>query len=446
MTRRSRQVMLVLVAGLCAALLAFELGRAEARLTLSTRPADWLLASRIVDDALDSDAPRRIELWRAGYAHAKLLAPHRPNTDAAFVRGGLFHWYELGADDRARVLEAAVPLMRDAAFFERMHVPLLQLTRDFAWLRRNAPATLNARTALRNLALSRGLFDEYRILREEIRAMRLQTFAARRRIDDPAALLTLLPERLDARDERLVRGLLEEMERQAFDPAGIPARVEEVVDYAVRHDLEPLTGVAPMLAPPTQLRAVTRARAALDLDQASVASRIEATSSGTDDAEWQPYYLDRARFEARRRDPQAAAAYLVRASAAGGATIPLLGAAIDVARSLGRPADEQRHRAQLAGMPRVWQRLCGIDEICTHAVTHVWAAERRRETVTLTNVQSDETPPYVEIYVDDVPMAEGEVRDRRTFEIPVPAGTHQVEIRILNPTTRNGIQRRLRLS
>jgi hypothetical protein len=127
-------------------------------------------------------------------------------------------------------------------------------------------------------------------------------------------------------------------------------------------------------------------------------------------------------------------------------TVPVLGAAIDVARVFGKPADEQRYRAQLAGMPRVWQRLCGVDEICQHATTHVWSAERRRQTITLTNAQSDETPPYVEIYVDDFPVAEGEVRDRRAFEIPIPAGVHEVEIRLLNPTTRNGIQRRLRLS
>ncbi|HYC87593.1 MAG TPA: hypothetical protein VEO54_00150 [Thermoanaerobaculia bacterium] len=445
MTRRSRQVMLGVVAGLCAALLLVELsGRAEARPALSTSPADWLMASGIVDEALDSDSPRRVELWRAAYAHAKLLAPHRPNANAAFVRGGLFHWYELGEEDRARVLNAAAPLMRDPGFFDRMHVPLLQLTGDFAWLRTHAPPTMNARTALRNLALSRGLFRDYQILREEIREARLQAFAARRRTDDPAALLGLLPERLDRRDERLVRGLLEEMDRQAFDPAQVSGRVEEVVDYALRHDLQPLTGVAAMLAPPSKLRAVTRARVALKLDQGSIASRIETTSRGANDAEWQPYYLDRARFEARRRDPEAANAYLARA-AAGGMTVPVLGAAIDVARVLHRPEDEQRYRARLAAMPRVWQRLCGIDEICSQAVTQGWAAERRKESITLTNAQSDETPPYVEIYVDDMPMAEGEVRDTRTFQVPVPPGTHEIEIRLVNTHTRNGAQRRLRL-
>ena len=445
MTRTSRQAMLVLVAILCAALLAVELGRAEARPTLSNSPADWLLAGGIVDEALDSDSPRRVELWRAAYGHAKLLAPHRPNTDAAFVRGGLFHWYELGEEDRGRVLKAAEPLLRDPAFFERMHLPLLQLTGDFTWLRQHAPMTLNTRAALRNLALARGLFADYRVLREEIRAARMQTFTARRRIDDPATLLGLLPDRIDGRDEPLVRGLLEEMERQAFDPAQITVRVEEVVDYAVRHDLQPLAGIVPMLMPPSRLRAVTRARAALDLNEPALASRIETTASARNDAEWQPYYLDRARFAARRRDAATADAYLARA-AAEGMTVPVLGAAIDVARSLGRPADEQRYRARLAAMPRIWQRLCGVDEICTQANVYVWSAERRIQRITLSNVQSDETPPYVEIYVDDIPIAEGEVRDTRAFEVPVPPGTHEIEIRLVNAQTRNGAQRRLRLS
>ena len=136
------------------------------------------------------------------------------------MRGGLFHWYELGGEDRARVLNAAAPLLRDPAFFERMHLPLLQLTGDFAWLRTHAPATLNTRTSLRNLALSRGLFRDYRILREELRETRLRTFNARRRVDDPAALLALLPERLDARDEPLPRRVVEQ---PAHHPAQVPA-------------------------------------------------------------------------------------------------------------------------------------------------------------------------------------------------------------------------------
>ena len=447
MTRRTRQVWLALVAALCGTLLvvALRFGRTEAPPTLSERPADWLLASRIADEALDSDSPRRFELWRAAHAHAKLLAPNRPNTDAAFVRAGLFHWYELGADDRARVLKAAEPLMRDPSFFHRMSMPLLQLTGDFAWVRAHAPPTLSARMSLRHLALARGLFGEYRVLREQIRATRLQTFAARRRTDDPSALLDLLPERLDWQHEPLVRGILEELERQAFDPAQISPRVDEVVEYALEHRLQPLAGTVPLLEPPSRLRDVTRARVALALNQPQTALRIETTSLAANDAEWEPYYLERARFEARSGEAAKANAYLVRA-AADGLTVPVLAAAVEVSRILGRRGDELRYRAQLETAPRLWQGLCGPAEVCKTAVTQEWAPERRMQRITLTTVQSDETPPYVEIYVHDVRVAEGAVPATRTFEVPLPPGVHDVEVRLLNTHTRNGTQRRVRLS
>ena len=446
MTRRMRQAWLIFVAAFCAAMLVLAVTpRTEGPATLRERPADWLLASRIAADALDSEAPRRVELWRAAHAHAKLLAPHRPNPDAAFVRAGLFHWIELGADDRARVMKAAEPLMRDPTFFQRMHAPLLQVTRDFAWVRAHAPQTLNARMALEHLAVSRGLFGEYRALREEIRAVRLQTFAERRRTDDLSALLNLLPERLDRQHEPLVRGILEELERQAFDPAQISPRVEEVVEFALDHRVEPLAGVGLLLEPPSRLRDATRARVALALNQPQVASRIEMSSLAANPAEWEPYYLDRARFEARRRDAAQANAYLVRA-AADGMTVPVLAAAVEVARMLGREADERRYRAQLEVTPRVWQGLCGPADICKAALTQEWSGDRRTHRITLANAQSDETPPYVEIYVDHVRLAEGDVPETRTFEVPLPPGAHEVEVRLVNTHTRNGIQRRVRVS
>jgi hypothetical protein len=446
-TRMWRQVMLSLVALGCAVLLAVVLvneGRAEARPTLSAAPADWLLASEIADGALDSDSPRRIELWKAAHAHAKLLAPHRQNTDAAFVRAGLFHWFELGAGDRALVLQAAEPLMRDPTFFYRMHMPLLQLTGDFAWIHAHAPATPGARESLRELAVSRGLFGEYRLLREEIRAGRLQTFAARRRLDEPNTLMDLLPAHPDVTYEPLVRGILEELDRQAFDPAQISGRVEDVIDYAVRHDVRPLTGVVTLLEPPSHLREVTRARAALELNQPQLASRLELTAAAGHDPEWQPYYLERARFEATHSDAAAANTYLVRA-AANGLTVPVLAAAVDVSRALGKLADEQRYSAQLASTPRTWEGLCGSNEVCTTASTYEWASERRMQRITLSNTQSDEIPPYVEIYVDDARVAEGEVRDTRTFEVPLAQGVHAIEVRLVNQRTRNGAQRRVRL-
>ncbi len=446
MSRTARRVWLSVVAALCAVTLFAALRERGARVpALSDTPANWLLASEIADGALDRDSPRRFALWRAAYAHAKLLAPRRVNADAAFVRAGLFHWYELQSEDRARVMQAAGPLMRDPLFFARMHVPLLQLTRDFAWIRTHAPQTLDTRAALRNLAISQGLFSEYRALRDEVRATRLQTFAARRRGDDPSALAALLPEHLDLEDQPLVQGILEELDRQAFDPTQVSPRADEVVTFALDHHVGPLTGVQPLLEPPSRLRDVTRARVALALDRATDASRIEMTSTTTINAdEWRPYYLDRARFEARRGDASAANAYLFRASSKG-MTIPVLDAAAEVARILRRTSDEQRYLGDLARAPRAWQGLCGTDEICGSAHTDAWSRAPRTEKITLANTQSDETPPYVEIYAGGLRVAEGEVRDTRTFEVPLPAGAHEIEVRLMNQRTRNGVQRRVRL-
>ena len=457
MTVRMRQTLLLLVAAVTVTSLLVVLTNPEvlrdasapddpAQLGpwLADHPTDWLAASRLADASLDTESPRRLELWRASYAHAKHLAPRRINTDAGFVRAGLFHWYELNESDRGRVLQAAAPLMRDPQFFARTHVAMWQLTRDFQWLHANAPQTAEARHSLRNLAVAQGLFSEYRMLREALRSTRMKTFDAQRRTAEPRVLLTMLPERIDRSDEALVRGILEELDRKAFEPKQLQHGIEPLVDYAVRHDLQPLNGIGPLLAEPGALRDVTRARAALDLNDRAAASRIEMTSSTTNDVEWQPYYLDRARFEARRGDAPAANAYLVRAAAAG-VNIPTLAAAIDVARILGKPQDEARLQAQLAGMNRTWSGICGADEVCSSARAFDYVRGRELQ-LTLAKSQSDRIPPYVEIYVDDARLAEGEIRDVRTFSIAVSPGLHEIEVRLVNPAMRNGAQRRVRLS
>lgn len=457
MTVRTRQTLLLLVTAVTAISLVVVLANREllreakapddpAQLAawLAEHPSDWLAASKLADASLDTQSPRRLELWRASYAHAKHLAPHRRNTDAGFVRAGLFHWYELDERDRRRVLQAAAPLMRNPPFFARMHVPLWQLTRDFKWLHANAPLTTDAHQALRNLAVSQGLFSDYRVLREALRSARMKTFDAQRRTAEPQALLAMLPERPDRSDEHLVRGILEELDRKAFEPKQLQHGIEPLVDYAVRHDLQPLHGIAPLLAGEGVLRDVTRARAALDLNDSAAATRIEMTSSTASQAEWQPYYLDRARFEARRGEARAANAYLVRATT-DGMNIPVLAAAIDVARMLNRPQDEARFRAQIAGLRRTWTGTCGEMEVCSTARTFDYVRESGLQ-LTLANAQSDEIPPYIEIYVDDARLAEGEIRDTRTFTIPVSPGLHEIEVRLVNTHMRNGAQRRVRLS
>jgi hypothetical protein len=87
-----------------------------------------------------------------------------------------------------------------------------------------------------------------------------------------------------------------------------------------------------------------------------------------------------------------------------------------------------------------WIGLCG-DELCGIATrTHEGPL-----TIRMTVTQSDDIAPYVELYVDDALVDEGPVHDERTFTAGAP-GLHRLELRIVNPRTRNGVQRRLRLS
>lgn len=459
MNQHMRRLLLALVAALCAVSLAIVLlnpgllhdAKAPASVDgaaawLADHPADFLAASAVADAALDANVPRRVELWRAAYDHARYLAPYRRHGDAGFVRAGLFHWYELGRADRARVLDAARPLMRDPAFFSRMLAPLWQLTRDFAWLYANAPATMDARTSLRDLAVGRGLFGEYRVLREDLRARRLQQLAAQRGSTDPAPLLALLPDRLTAADEPLVRGILEELDRRPFNPEQMGSTVETLVDYAVRHDVQPLTGILPLLEEPSPLSGVTRARAALDLHNANAASRIEITSAVAGKPEWEAYFLDRAVFEARRRDAAAADAYLARAAGqTPSMTLPLLAASEQVATLLGNAKAAAESRRQLEARPKQpWSNVCGTSELCSTVFRDEYIGGDRFR-VALTTTQSDETPPYVEVYVDDALRAEGTVPEARVFEVAVPRGVHRVELRLVNPLTRSGTGRRVGL-
>jgi hypothetical protein len=178
-TRTGRRVALMLTAFISAALLAlFLLNPALARddampadiarlaRWLKHHPADSRAASALSALALDADVPRRFDLWRGAFAHAQWLAPNRENATNAFVRGGLLHWYELGEGDRKLVLEKAAPMLRDFQTFTAMYRPLWELTHDFAYLRRNAPDHEKALTWLRTIAVTNGLFDEYRELRE----------------------------------------------------------------------------------------------------------------------------------------------------------------------------------------------------------------------------------------------------------------------------------------
>lgn len=389
MTRPARRVLLALVClGMLALATLFVLRDEEpARPTsndvatlarwIAEHPADWMAASALSDAALDSNLPRRFELWRGAHRIAGRLAPWRPNPKAGFVRAGLFHWYELGPADRKAVLDTAAPLLRDPQVFAQMTPAIWQLTRDLGYLRAVAPRTLRALELLRGLAVTHGRFDEYRELREEIRAARLESFRAMRTAARPAEILGILPERLDTGDLPLVRGVLEELDRRSFEPDQMDGRVDGVARFAIRHGVKPLTGLAPLVAIRGKLQPDTRAQLARALGDESAALRIELTEGV---------------------------------------------------------------RTTVREAPTPWTGLCG-DELCGLATrTHEGPL-----TIRMTVTQSDDIDPYVELYVDDALVDEGPVHDERTFTAGSP-GLHRIELRIVNARTRNGVQRRVRLS
>jgi hypothetical protein len=91
-----------------------------------------------------------------------------------------------------------------------------------------------------------------------------------------------------------------------------------------------------------------------------------------------------------------------------------------------------------------WQGLCEND-ICYRA----WRTIEAEHGVSLSieTRQTDNVPAYVEIYLDDVRLAEGEVGARRDFVLPVGnRGTHRVEIVLANPMTRNRAYRRIHVA
>ncbi|MDP9190982.1 MAG: hypothetical protein M3P06_04685 [Acidobacteriota bacterium] len=381
---------------------------------IADHPADWMAISAMTDRSLDSPLPlqQRVALWRSGHRLATYLAPLRTNPTAGFVRAGLFHWYELGAAERKEVLAAAAPLLREPANFSALHRPLWELTRDLGYLRRSAPKTTNALWMLSNLAIASGDFAEYRELRAVQHDARMNDFRVRRASGTVAELIHILPRPIAGSDEPLVRAILEEIDRRPFDLSTMGGRVEELALFAIRHNVRPLTALAPLVDRVGTLSNPTRARLALALGDRNAAMRVELSTAVNSASEWIPYHLERAAFEQRNGNPSLAALYRTRATVAEGP------------------------------VANVWTNACGRSELCTSVFrVHDGPFQFR-----LSVAQSDEIPPYVEVYVDDVLVTEGEVRDEKTFSVDAAPGIHQTEVRLVNRAMRNGAQRRVRLS
>jgi hypothetical protein len=427
-TRSTRRIVLTLTAAVSAAVLMVFLTHREITRSepppqdlaglgrwMSEHPADWRTAAALSEAALDSGSPNGALLWRAAFDHARLLAPQRTNATTAFVRAGLLHWQQLTPADRRDVLRAAAPLLREPRTFMAMHRPLWELTRDFEYLHRNAPPTEAALSVLRDLAATNGRFADYRELRGEVVANRLRTFRQTRGSLRPPEILTLLPTRLTGADRQLVQEALDELHRRPIDAGNAAAarsRAAELVRFAVAHRLRPLDGIDALLETP-EVPAPTRALLAIALGRAAEASNIELTAPNDGGIQWLPYYRERSAFE----------------EAAGN-------------RSL---ATVYRQRAALAGDSAAWRGLCGRDELCGNASREVDST--RAIEVVAESAQSDEVPPYVEVYVDDVLVEEGPIEDRRVFHLQASTAERtRLEMRLVNPMTRNRIQRRVRLS
>ena len=412
---RQRMVFASIAVGSALALAAFLVAlRASQPAGIAQHPADYRTASAITDQALDLNTPddrRRFALWRAAHELSVHLAPLRQSPHASFVRAGLFHWYELPEADRAAVLREIEPLLRDADFFRHTYRPLFELTGDLALLRRGNPGTIDALSDLLDLAAANGRFDDYRALRSELQRKRLAELEERRAEMTADELAHAIPLGIDRADEPLVAHILEVMRTRPLeaDPH-IPGTFDEVVDYALRRGVGPLDGLAIISRSPGGATDATRARLALAIGAADLAAQIEAAYPETRGEAWSAYHRERAEWERRHGYVAAAAA--------------------------------QEARALAARSDDGWQGLCGQD-LCGRAWHNVDGP--RNVALRITTTQSDEVPPYVEIYLDDVRVAEGPIDRERTFDLAVVDGSHRLEVRLVNPRTRNRMSRLAKL-
>jgi hypothetical protein len=343
-------------------------------------PADWRAASAMTEQALDARVPNRFALWHAARDLAVHLAPARQAPRIELVRAALFHWQELSPADRRAALETLGPLLRDPPMFFDMARPIFELTGDVGMLRRWNPGTEQTLSYVQNIAAINGRFADYRGLRDELARKRIADFHAKLPHLSPVDLIAALPPPpYSTTEEPLLREALAELHRRPLteDPHRI-AELDALVDYALRHRLEPLDGINSIV-------------------------RIPGSAS------------DLTRFRLANAFGMSPDAFTIRVGAKGPLTDP--------------PRGE-------------WQNL---DNGNVKGRSWIDREMRGATSVTVETVKSDEVPPYVEIYLDDARVAEGEVAKSQTFAIPASAGVHRLEVRVVNPSTRNATPRIVRV-
>jgi hypothetical protein len=350
---------------------------------VARHPADWQAASALTEVALDTRLDTRFALWRDTYALAHLLVPERSDPASAFTRAGFFHWTELSAADKRDTLETFAPLLRDPVVFARMAKPIFELTGDLLLLRRAHPPTASAIWTMISLALPNGLFADYRDLRGELERRQLDDFKARRHTATPAELIADFPGPPYHADAEPLIAAL--LDELHRRPLDDNPNHPAAIDAIVDYSLR--HGLGPL----DGLEVVTR-KGAADSDATRI--RLARKLGLTDRAQ---------QIEMAAPDPGRV-----------------------------QPLDSE------------WQGLCEKD-VCGRA----WRTIEAQHGVALRieTVQTDNVPAYVEIYLDDVLRAEGEVGPERDFIVPVgSSGNHRVEIVLANPQTRNRFPRRIHIA
>lgn len=412
--------------------------------TIARHPAYQAVFGKIVEQVLDSSSTSRFEAWRAAEEQIVRLDPNRPMAAGSFVRSGLFHWYELGDSDRHQVITAIQPLLRDESFFGRMAQPLFQLTGDFALLRRANPGSEGAMAMMASMAVTNGRFDDYRLFREQARKKRFDKFAQMRSGATPVDLVNLVPMPPTMADAELMQGILDELHRKPIDNNKVDThRSSALIDFALDHDLRPLDGLEAVV----RIAAADdpqRARLALHLGKLDRASDVESASPIADRAPWHRYFVERAVEEMRRHESLAALHYLQKAD--DGKSPDVIAATEEIQRLAGNAAEAAAvHKTLLARANRVeqWLGTCAGD-VCNHASGTLWS-EGAPFALKVAAVQSDNVPPYAEIYADDAIAGEGTVSPSLIARAALLRGVHRIEVRLANPMTRNAIRRRIRI-
>lgn len=237
---------------------------------IASHPTDWQAANALAERALEEESPRRVQAWRAASELTMHLAPHFAVARHGFIRAGLFHWYELGPSERLAVLNELAPLLRDPAMFHRVGQPLFELTGDLAYLRRFGPHTIEATEGLRQIAATNGRFAEYRELRGELVALRTTELARAFPSMAPSQIVASLPLHPTTADEPLLHAALRALHEQPLEvDSGHPDALEALIDYALRHRLSPLDGLAHVVNERTWASAFTRGQLARALGQAA---------------------------------------------------------------------------------------------------------------------------------------------------------------------------------